>query len=320
MSPYDVTPDDAPLDMAAVSSDDAAIEVLRRSLSPDAAVVWDDDDDELDSAFLLLRSLQRDVSADLPSATAVLPQGVTRLVPRRRLGRTATMVAVAAGVLSIGGVAAASAPGQPLAGVRSSVTSAFTSVVDAITPDAPVGPTAAKPAHARGAEAKPSAEASPEPGPTSELSPKASPPGQAVSAAARSAAATRQVTELLDKAARLLDRGQNDAARAQLRSAAVRLPLVTDAASHDRLAARLSALRARLASPQPQPTRDSNGDGHGNDSSGDRGQPTARPTHAGDGSSSKHDGTPEPTRSPRVEKTAEVKLPGGGDQSGSGSH
>lgn len=58
MSRYDVTPDDDPLDVRAVSDDDVRVELLRHALSPDAAVVWDDEDDELDPAFALLRALR----------------------------------------------------------------------------------------------------------------------------------------------------------------------------------------------------------------------------------------------------------------------
>src|SRR3954468_24931488 len=98
MNPYDVTPDDEPLDVHAVSEDDLLVEQLRHALSPDAAVVWDDDDDELDPAFALLRALQLDVSAELPPEP-FLPPGVTELLPRRRhLGRATTVAVIAASV------------------------------------------------------------------------------------------------------------------------------------------------------------------------------------------------------------------------------
>jgi hypothetical protein len=244
VSPYDVTPDDDPLDLAAVGADDALVEGLRRSLSPDAAVVWDDDDDDLDPAFAMLRALQRDVSADLPAGDA-LPANVTPLVTRRRLGRGATVAALVAGVVSIGGVAAASAPGQPLAGMRSAVTSAVGNVVSAMTPDTSAGRSHAEPSKAAGATSTPTPRHT------------AASPGPAVGTAGRSSAAVEQVTAALDRASRLLDRGQYSAASNQLDVAGRKLPLVTDSATHDRLAARLAALRARLAGAQPTATTQS---------------------------------------------------------------
>jgi hypothetical protein len=98
MSQYDVTPDEEPLDMTAVSADDVLVEQLRRSMSPDAAVVWDDDDDIDDPAVALLRGLQRDVAADLPQLPSILPREVTSLgrrpVDRRCRSRPAGTPAV----------------------------------------------------------------------------------------------------------------------------------------------------------------------------------------------------------------------------------
>jgi hypothetical protein len=225
MSQYDVTPDEEPLDMTAVSADDVLVEQLRRSMSPDAAVVWDDDDDIDDPAFALLRGLQRDVAADLPQLPSILPREVTSLAGRRRgFGRGAAVAAVTAGVLSIAGVAAAQ-PGRPLSGVRTAVESAVTHVVDAITPSSPVGPTTA------------TTHRSPSPA----ASPKASPRSEA----ARSAAT--DVAKALDSAQRLLDRGQTTAAMQQLDRATRALARVTDPAVRVPLAARLASLNARLA-------------------------------------------------------------------------
>jgi uncharacterized membrane protein YgcG len=267
MSPYDVAPDDEPLDMGAVGWDHELVEGLRRSLSPQDAVIWDDDEDDLDPAVALLRALQRDVSADLPAGT-VLPAGVTPLVSRRRLGRGATVAAIAAGVLSIGGVAAASAPGQPLSGLRSAVASAMGSVVDAVTPDAPVGPAVAEPTKSAKPTAKPTTK------------PTATPAGAVGGAAARSAAAAKQVTAELEKAARFMDRGSYTAARNALDNAARKLPLVTDAATHDRLATQLSTLRSRLASPRPEATKP----GDARDDRGGKTKPTDKPDNSGKGS------------------------------------
>lgn len=256
MNPFDVTPDDAPLDLTAVGADDALIESLRRSLSPEAAVVWDDDQEELDPGYALLRALQLDVIADLPSEP-ILPANVTPLVTRRGIGRGATVAILVAGVVSIGGVAAASAPGQPLAGVRSAVASALGSAVSALTPDvrAASGREPSEAPHPTGSAAAPQdpAEAS---------------SGTDV-AAARPAAAAAQVDAELAAAQRALDRGQEAVARRLLTLAARKLPLVLDEVTHGALAKRLAALRDRLAAagePEPQPART---EGPGEDRSGD---------------------------------------------------
>jgi hypothetical protein len=233
MSTYDVTPDDEPLDMRAVTADDQLVEKLRHALSPEAAVVWDDDEDDMDPGYALLRALQLDVSADLPTEV-ILPAEVTELLPRRRhLSRTATIAVVAASVLSVGGVAAASAPGQPLAGVREAVSTAVADAVDAITPDKPVGPAAV---------------------PTASPSPKPTPPGAAVSDAARSAAAILQIEDNLARAEAMLDDGRLMPAKAQLDAAERKLNYVLVGADRDRLSSRLLALQARLATATPRAT------------------------------------------------------------------
>lgn len=316
MSPYDVTPDDQPLDVAAVTADDRVVEQLRRSLSPDAAVIWDDEDDADDPAFALLRTLQLDVSDDLPLGQ-VLPREVTPLLPRqRRLGRGATLAAVAAGVLSLGGVAAAATPGHPLAGVRAAVTSAVTSVVDAITPDAPVGP---KPAEARKTN-RPAAK-------------PATPRGEATAAAVRSASAERQVRQNLAKAADFLAAGKDAAAAEQLDAAERKLHLVTDPSTRAKLAAELAALRSRLAVPHPARSQgapadkgssDGKGGGKGPDgrdsgkkgvsSSGKgtgAGQRTAGQSgdgQSGDGQSVRHTPAPAPTHDVRSGKTSTTDV------------
>jgi hypothetical protein len=252
MSRYDVTPDEEPLDMTAVAADDAMVEQLRRSLSPDAAVIWDDDDDLDDPALALLRGLQRDVADDLPQLPSILPREVTSLDGRRRVfGRGAAVAAVTAGVLSIAGVAAAQ-PGRPLSGVRTAVESAVTHVVDAITPSAPVGPSAAA------AHRSPSAVTTPKPSAGSE--------------AARSAAA--DVTKALDSAQRLLDRGQATAAKEQLDRATRALARVVDPEVRAPLATRLAALKARFAGTPTGKADNGSGkddttsDDHGNSGSG----------------------------------------------------
>jgi len=222
---------DEPIDLDAadaVVADDALVERLRHALSPDAAVVWDDDDvDSDDLSYALLRALQRDVSTDLGD-----PAPVAEVVPlaerRRRFGRAATVAAVAAGVLSVAGAAAAatSSPGDPLYGVRSAVSSAVHNALDAITPpksgDAPA-PVAATP--------------------TATISPR----GAQVSAAARSAGAVVQIEERLTVAARLIDNGRGIAAGEVLDQAQRRLLLVSDVAQRSAFQLRIDALRARIA-------------------------------------------------------------------------
>jgi hypothetical protein len=287
----DLTPDDEPLDLAAVNADDALVERLRHALSPDAAVVWDDDDED-DPGYALLRAVQRDVSADLP-ADAVVPAEITRILPRRRhLSRSATVAVVAAGVLSIGGVAAASAPGQPLAGVRHAVSDAVATAVDAITPDAPVGPAVADPTKSAEPTAKPT------------------PPGVAVSYAARSASAILQIEANLDRAETLIGDGRLTAAEAQLDAAARKLGYVIDASQRSLLEARLTLLRAELAAlPTAAPSHGPR-DGKG-------GKPSSKPSRepgANGGPDATHAPSAPPAQSNRTQSSREdsavkVRIP-----------
>ena len=278
MSPYDVTPDDEPLDGSAVSADDLLVERLRHALSPEAAVVWDDDDDDMDPGYALLRAVQLDVSAGLDAGESILPAGVTELLPRRRhLSRGATIAVVGAAVLSIGGVAAASAPGAPLAGVRHTVTNAVAAAVHAVTPDAPVGPSVES-------TASPTA--------------KPTPPGEAVSTAARSASAVIQIEANLDRAEALINDGRYQPAKAQLDAAARKLGYVTDAAAHARLQARLTALQSRLAAmPTAKP---SPGKPDGKGKPADKGNGGSSGEHRGAGPDATHKPTALPTHVPRT--------------------
>jgi hypothetical protein len=289
MTTYDVTPDDEPLDVAAVSSDDALVEQLRHALSPDAAVVWDDEDDDVDPAFALLRALQVDVSAGVAAdSNTILPTGVTELLPRRRhLGRGATIAVVAASVLSVAGVAAASAPGQPLAGVRHAVSAAVAHAVDAITPDSPVGP-------AVEATESPSA--------------KPTPRGDAVSAAERSASAVRQIQANLDRAAAMIDDGRYQPAKNQLNAAASKLHYVTDVGVKAGLQSRLTALQSRLAAmPTAKPTHGPSDDkgNHGQDAKGSNSGKgdSGKSGNGGNGGNATHSPKAVPTHKPRVEPT-----------------
>lgn len=256
--------DDDPLDLEAVGADDALIEQLRRSVSPESgptgAVVWGDDEDDVDDpSYALLRALQLDVSADLPTGPVLPGEVVPLRSARRSLGRTATVAAVAAGVLSLAGVAAA-ASSQP---VRSAVADAVSSVVHAITPNVPVGPAPSEPATAL-------------PAPTS------TPPGQLVADVARSAGAARFIGAALARAADLTETGRYTDAAKLLDAAEHRLPLVTPTDGHDALAALIEMRRKDLAAAQaanPTPT-------HG---------PSTNPT----GRSTEH---PRPTRVPSSDK------------------
>jgi hypothetical protein len=120
--------------------------------------------------------------------------------------------------------------------VRSAVSAAVSDVVDAVTPSSPVGPAVA-----------PTQSASPTPKPT--------PPGDAVSAAARSAAAVQQITANLDRAAVFLDAGRYAPAKQQLDAAERKLGYVVDPAAKVPLENRLASLRALLnAAPAAQPS------------------------------------------------------------------
>jgi hypothetical protein len=260
--------DDEAIDVAAVAADDELVESLRRSLSPDAAVVWDDDDEAGDDlSYALLRALQHDVSAEveLPPLVPVAP--VVPLAGRRRvLGRTATVTAITAGVLSLAGAAAAAAssPGDAMYGVRSAVASAVHDAIDAMTPAAPIGPATAGPAVAT---------------PTATITPR----GVAVSTAARSESAARQIVERLDTAQRLLDNGRAVPASQVLDQAERRLPLVTDATLRGTLNDRLTALRARAATLQAAPSaKPSRPAEQANNSKSNDHKPAARPERTAD--------------------------------------
>lgn len=227
-----------PLDPAAVIADDAALEALRHGVGDDAALA-------------LLRELVLDVERDLPDGGPV-GRGSTVLalagadVPERRVARGGAVVAVlTAGVVSLGGVAAASPADSPLHGLGEKVRAAAGALVGAVTP--PQTP-------ARSGVALPTASASPATtAPAPVAAPRQPAPGPAVAAAARSRAAARQVAELLDAAEALLRAGRTTAAVARLDLAERRLPAVLPA-ERAPLADRLAALRAQVP-PPAQPAR-----------------------------------------------------------------
>lgn len=229
--------DDDPLDLAGVAADAAALDAL---LSGDELP----EDLRDDLALTLLHDLRLDVDTEpIPVAPAGAPSRSDIILlspgqPRaRRAARSTTAVALlTAGALSLGGVAAASttvAAGNPLYGLGEAVRSAAGTFVDAVTPPqtAPVPP--------------PAPAASPTPRPT--------PAGVAVAASARSTAAARQVTALLDAAQELLAEGRTKQADDRLDVAERRLPEVLPADGATALAARLADLRGQVGAATASP-------------------------------------------------------------------
>ena len=223
--------DDGPLDLGQVAADAEGIESLRARSDTGA-----------DTAFSLLRDLQQDVDAeqiclDRPWPAVVSGRSSSIVVlsgpeaTGRRMARGGTAVAVlTAGVLSLGGVAAAStaAPaGSPLHGLGNAVRSAAGTVVDAVTPPESVP-----------RRAIPSA--------------SAAPPGATIAAAARSAAAARHLRALLSSAEQLLAAGQLTQAAQRLDQAERRLPEVLPADEAVGLRTRLVELRKALAAAQAE--------------------------------------------------------------------
>ncbi len=233
-------------DLQAVAADEAALDGLRASAGGDPALA-------------LLRELLLDVERDLP---ARLPLGSTVLTlvgedaPDRRLARGGTVVAaLTAGLLSLGGVAAAStlAPtGSPLHGFGEAVRSAAGAVVGAVTPPTSSDRSAVAVA---GPSASPSPSASALAG-RAATAPRPPTPGPTVAALARSEAAARQVDHLLDEATALQEAGRTSAATSRLDRAERRLAEVLPVHRGD-LAQRLADLRARTttASPAARPER-----------------------------------------------------------------
>lgn len=228
-----MTDDDDRVDLGEVAADDAALDRVRAG-----ARLGDDE------ALLLLRGLVDDVDADvLPPVPVGCGSTVLRIagessVERRRARNGALVAAIAAGVLSLSGVAAASTvvpADSPLAGLGQIVRSAAGAVVGAVTPpdSIPARPVVTLPSPAASAAraavaARPSAA-----------------PGAEVSAAARSRAAVRQVTALLDAAQQLLADDRPAVAAARLDTAERRLADVLPAEAEP-LAARLAQLRSEV--------------------------------------------------------------------------
>lgn len=239
---------DDPVDLSQVTADDALIDLLR------SGSVGHED-----PAVVLLRDLLADVEADLPGPAPV-GRGSTVLAlagesaPERRTARNGAVVALlTAGLVSLGGVAAAStvvAPAHPLHGLGEVVRSAAGAVVDAVTPPASrAGQPAGGSAGSSLSLPPPAADAAQRATTTG----PAGAPGQEVSAAARSTAAARQVAVLLAEAEQLLDDGRGSAAVERLDRAERRLADVLPA-DRSALADRLNELRRQVAAaPAPAP-------------------------------------------------------------------
>lgn len=221
--------DDDPLDLEAIAADAAALDLLAVSGDPGPDV-------PADLGLVLLHELRADIVAEpvelepicVPSSSGssvvVLATGSSN---GRRTARSSAAVAlVAAGVLSLGGVAAAStaAPaGSPLHGLGEAVRSVASTFADAVTPPrtAPVRPVTT-------------------PSPNGEAR------GATAADASRSAAAARQVSALLDAAQQLLGVGHARQAGERLDTAERRLPEVLPVHGAAALAGRLEQLRVRV--------------------------------------------------------------------------
>ncbi len=218
--------------------DEDAIERLRHAVTT-GAVVWGDDEPEDDPAIAALLAVLRDVTAAPPVEVAPLAT-VLPLPLRRRpvLVRGSAVAACALGLLSIGGVAAAS-PGSPLYAVRTAVSVAVSSVFDAVRPSGP-GVAASQPL--------PSTQFRPSPTPTATDPPTlpavTAPPRTAAPPPARTVEAARLVAALLDRAQAHLTAGRFVPAGQLLDLAERRLPEVALQDGRAGLAARLAALRA----------------------------------------------------------------------------
>lgn len=312
------SPDEQPLDLGAVSRDEDLVEALRSGDADDVLLS--------DPALAALGALLDDVSQDLPEPAVlpvretapVVPAAVLPLRRRRAASRVALVAAVGVGVLSVGGVAAAT-PDSPLRPVRDALASAVggtvQEIVAAVTPDAPFDPSGDRPRSATSPSPSPSPSASPSAASSTAASPtsvaasraaSASPrasrpaaagvrspqatPGQTVSAESRSRAAANRVSAALSRAEKALDAGRLQAADADLDTAERALPGVSAADGRARLQSEYDALRARLdaatsASPSPEATKASR---------------SPRPEK------SAADRSPRPSRTPEAEESAEA--------------
>ena len=219
----------------AVQRDEDAIERLRHAVTT-GAVVWGDDEPEDDPAIAALLAVLRDVTAAPPVEVAPLAV-VLPLRRRPLLVRGSAVAACALGLLSVGGVAAAS-PGSPLYAVRTAVSAAVSSVFDVVRPADPGAATS---------HPLPSTQFRPSPTPTAThppTLPAVTAPRTAAAPPARTVEAARLVAALLDRAQAHLIAGRFVPAGQLLDLAERRLPEVALQDGRAPLAARLAALRA----------------------------------------------------------------------------
>lgn len=296
--------DDDPIDLVQVGADDAALEGVRAGRVADELVL------------LLLRDLLEDVGQEevpvpVGCGSTVLALAGDRTPERRTARNGALVAALAAGLLSVSGVAAAStlAPtGTPLHGLGEAVRSAVSLAVGAVTPPDPVTP-------------------APEPAPLAPAAPPApartgtatAPAGADVSAAARSAAAARQVTALLDAADALLREGRTDVASVRLDTAERRLADVLPADAGP-LAERLAGLRDQVqaasapaparkpAAPKEQAPRDTAPQADRPEAKAPKEQPRSDRRPAGKGASARGSARTEPT-APQPERDEDRGQP-----------
>lgn len=282
----------APEQPDAVQTDDETIERLRRAVTT-CAVVWGDDEPEDDPAVAALLAVLRDVTVMPPVEVAPLA-AVLPLRRRPMLVRGSAIAACALGLLSVGEVAAAS-PGSPLYGIRTAVSSALSSVVDAVRPS---GPGAALSRSLSSTQLRPSP--TPRRTPTATLLPTlpavSAPPRTAAPPPARTLEAARLVAALLDRAQVHLTAGRFVPAGRLLDLAERRLPGVALQDGRAGLAARLVALQAIAdAGPLTRPRSPKT-------------QVTGPPTHPG-AKQSRTPATKDPKRAPHV--TPAPRRPGG---------
>lgn len=303
--------DDDPIDLVQVGADDAALEGVRAGRVAD------------DLVLLLLRDLLEDVGQEevpvpVGCGSTVLALAGDRTPERRTARNGALVVALAAGLLSVSGVAAASTlvpSGTPLHGLGEAVRSAVSLAVGAVTPPDPVAP-APEPA-----PLAPPAPPAPAPAPAdpARTGTADTPAGADVSAAARAAAAARQVTALLDAAAALLREGRTDVASVRLDTAERRLADVLPADAGP-LAERLAGLREQVqaasapaparkpAAPKEQAPRDTAPQADRPEAKAPKEQPRSDRRPAGKGASARGSARTEPT-APQSERDEDRGQP-----------
>jgi hypothetical protein len=282
-----------------------------------APLAGDRDDAARDRAHGLLRELLADVPRDRPPGAARAPSS-REAARRRRAVRGPIVAAVAVGVLSFGGVAAAStqvAAGNPLHGLGTVVRAAAAAVTGS------TGPVAA-PAGVARPMARASASAVPAPLPAS-ASPGSALPGSALPGSAPPVPVEpgQEVDQLLGTADELLAAGQVEQAQevlAEVERALAGTPEVADGADRR---GRAAALRKRVqkgagGASQSGTVQDQHREqGTGSGRPPGRAGPSARPSASADPGEKPVRATKAPSRkapaSPRAVGTSEGEGAGG---------